>query len=322
MSTGLNNTGGLNSSGSRLPHLPPTNLNDQIERSADELKAVSAPSASNPQLSLVGSKDDLLKSRVLLRGYETLSLRGFFAADPVRAQAYLKDYYQAYSRSFPDTDEALSRESISKMLLKPGCSWDATVVCDQGRIIAGYHSSLELCGRRLFSLGDYLWVDKDYRKSGVGRMLYLETLADRRAAGAVAHVGEINDPALMGERERLLDSKAGVTPEERISFWLKQGRQLVDCPWLQPPLRPGGREVGYLMLSIHPLRESLGSISRETVLDIWKKFYVSFDFDFDINETLYRLATLTEQSEAFPVIPLDAKRSCLGGNIPFNKKLG
>lgn len=300
---------------------PNSELNASVQRSPDELQRMFAP--GYPQLRLVSNAEgeNLYSSGISLRGYETISLRKFFAIDPEGAQRFLADYYRAYSRSFPDTDEALSNESISKMLKKPGCSWDATVVRRGERIIAGYHSSLEHCGRRLFSLGDYLWVDKEHRKSGVGRMLYLETLAHRRAAGAVAHVGEINDPRLMGERERQIEKIAGITPEDRLLFWSKQGRQLVDCPWLQPPLRPGGREVEYLMLTIHPLRENQQSISRETLLDIWKNFYVSFDFDFDINQTLHRLANLTEQSAEFAIIPLTAKRSCLGGDIPFKQRV-
>lgn len=238
-----------------------------------------------------------------------ICLDELFRTNPVRAEQLLSDYYPAYERAFPDSDERLDRPTLHRIISDPTNTWDIAVYLEGDRIVAGYHTLLGKLGDNLISLGDYLWVDAEYRGKGLSVAIYQETIQARRKMGAVYHFGEINDPALMTQEHINLDREAGVDPIARLRFWAKMGRLAVDAPWVQPALRRDSHEVYHLLLSVARISASApDKIGRDDFLKLWRIFYEPLQSNGTLERAYRRLEASLGPVQEIPFIPLTKQR--------------
>lgn len=193
------------------------------------------------------------------------------------ADLVFEQYYQGYSACFTDPNEVESREALRDLLEIGKGDWDISVVTCGDRIVAGYHTKLARISSfslGLFSVGDYLWTDKSVRGLGVGQFLYDRTMEFRQSQGAQGHFGEIRDVNLLPQKELLRDWRAGTTSQQRIGFWKKQRRMVLDAPWIQPALGEGKSEIDFYMLTLSGLSDSCPRVfPSEAYLELWQKFY-------------------------------------------------
>jgi GNAT superfamily N-acetyltransferase len=111
---------------------------------------------------------------------------------------------------------------------------------DAGDILGGIVS--ELYPRSRCGLITYLVVAPRARERGLGRQLLDEAARSLYDAGAIAVLGEVNDPRVHGEsaRPRL----------ERFQRW---GARKLDVPYVQPSLGEGlPRDRGLILIVLPP----------------------------------------------------------------------
>ena len=158
----------------------------------------------------------------------------------------------------------------------------------------------------LFSVGDYLSTHKVIRGLGLVQLLYSRTMDLPPSQGAQGHFGEIRDVLLLPPMELYRDRLSGTTSKQRIGFWQKQERQILDAPWLQPPLSEGKSEIDFYMLSMSKLTDSCPvAFPREAYLELWKRFYPLHK----TSATFERLEQLTEDTAVIRLIPISAPRT-------------
>ncbi len=235
------------------------------------------------------------------------SLRGLMqAGDP---DAVFDRYYEAYSRCFPDPNEVEDKNNLRELLEVGKGDWDISVLTRGESIVAGYHTKLAKITSHdlgLFSVGDYLWTDKQMRGLGLGELLYSRTMDLRRSQGAQGHFGEIRDVLLLPAMELYRDKLSGTTSKQRIGFWQKQERQTLDAPWLQPALSEGKKEIDFYMLTVSPLTSSCPqAFPREAYLELWARFYPLHK----TSATFQRLQQLTEDTPLVGLIPISTCRT-------------
>lgn len=226
-----------------------------------------------------------------------------------QAQEIFTRYYNAYSRCFPNPNEVESKEVLHQLLERGKGDWDIGMISMGEQIIAGYHTKLARISALdlgIFSIGDYLWADKTFRRSGLGKLLYSKTMELRRSQGAQGHFGEIRDINLLPAEELARDARAGTRAKDRIGFWKTQERMALDAPWFQPPLGPGKEEVDFYMLTVSRLTQDCPtSFPREAYLEIWKKFYPLHKD----SSSFEKLKELTEDTPLIRLIPIDEPRT-------------
>lgn len=239
--------------------------------------------------------------------FQRQSLRALMAAGD--ADSVFNRYYQAYSQCFTNQNEVEDKNTLRELLEIGKGDWDISVLTRDESFVAGYHTKLARITAHdmgLFSVGDYLWTDKRMRGLGLGEILYSRTMDLRRSQGAQGHFGEIRDVLLLPSMELYRDKLSGTTSKQRIGFWQKQNRQVLDAPWLQPPLSEGKREVDFYMLSMSKLTDSCPvAFPREAYLELWKRFYPLHK----TSATFERLEQLTEDTTVIRLIPISATRS-------------
>lgn len=252
--------------------------------------------------------------------FGSTSLRTLIEDNRSLALELLERYYPVYCASFPDPDERLPLGTILSLVEDRRFSIDLDILTAGRRIIGGYQTHVTKIDGDAVSLGDYLCVDHRMKGLGVASLVYRTTISDRMNQwGALAHFGEINDPRLMDNHQRAVDRKSGTDPEARLRFWSKQGRRVVDIPWLQPATAEGLAPVDYTMLTVHhvdlsrPLR-----ITGETVQKVWDAYYLPLMQSAPILETRKEMRRLLEpyQGREVQLKPLTEPRSFLGGEPP------
>ncbi|MEY4669086.1 MAG: hypothetical protein RL518_1785 [Pseudomonadota bacterium] len=218
------------------------------------------------------------------------------ADHPEKAFDLLERYYPIYCTSFPDPDERLPFETIVRLVQDPRFSIDVEVFTDLRGIIGGYQTNVVDIEGETFSLGDYLFIDNRMKGLGVGPLVYRKTIEHRqRNFGATAHFGEINDPRLMNASQQAIDRKSGTDPDARLKFWSKQGRRMLDVPWVQPAPEEGLSPVDYTMLTVHHLDTSRPlAITGDTVMKVWDAYYLPLQDLAPIIETRQEMARLLE----------------------------
>lgn len=239
--------------------------------------------------------------------FQRQSLRGLMqAGDP---DAVFDRYYNAYSRCFTNPNEVEDKASLRELLEVGKGDWDISVLTRDESIVAGYHTKLARITSHdmgLFSVGDYLWTDKQMRGLGLGEILYSRTMDLRSSQGAQGHFGEIRDVKLLPTTELYRDKLSGTTSKQRIGFWQKQDRQVLDAPWLQPPLSEGKKEIDFYMLTMSQLRDSCPTaFPREAYLELWKRFYPLHKD----SSTFERLEQMTEDTPIIRLLPITTCRT-------------
>lgn len=235
------------------------------------------------------------------------SLRGLMQAGD--ADAVFDRYYEAYSRCFTNPNEVEDKGSLRELLEIGKGDWDISVLTRDESIVAGYHTKLARITSHdmgLFSVGDYLWTDKQMRGLGLGELLYSRTMDLRRSQGAQGDFAEIRDVLLLPAMELDRDKMTGTTSKQRIGFWQKQERQALDAPWLQPPLSEGKCEIDFYMLTMSKLSDSCpAAFPREAYLELWKRFYPLHKS----SATFERLQELTQDTPLIRLIPISSART-------------
>jgi hypothetical protein len=272
----------------------PANLHsaDQSEEFAQLVPPVGSRAASE----IVIFRRESLKALMLRR-------------DPDRV---FDEYYERYRRCFPDPDEVERKSDLRELLEVGKGDWDISVVTQNNRIVAGYHTKLarlKSYDLGLFSVGDYLWSDRSMPGLRLGQTLYRQTMDFRRSQGAQGHFGEIRDVNALPKEQIGPDRRGGTTNEQRIEFWKSQSRWALDAPWLQPPLSEGRRELDCYMLTLSALDESCPrAFPPEAYLELWRKFYPRHTD----SPSFERLAQLVRGNTLIRLIPIDQPREYLG----------
>lgn len=248
--------------------------------------------------------------------FNSTSLRALIAANPEKAVALLELYYPIYSASFPDPDERLPYDTLLSLLKDPRFSINVDILTSERGILGGYQTHVADVDGELVSLGDYLCIDNQVKGMGIAQLVYRSTIADRRERlGAIAHFGEVNDPILMDAAQQAVDRKSGTDPEARLRFWEKQGRLMLDVPWVQPATAPGLVPVEYMMLTVHHLDQSRPlRITGETVQKVWDAYYLPLAEVAPVHETRREMERLLEpyRGREVPLLPLTTPRSFIG----------
>ncbi len=203
-----------------------------------------------------------------------------------------------------------------RLLQDPQLSLDVDVFTNERGIIGGYQTMIVDIAGEVFSLGEYLCVDNQMKGMGVAPLVYRATIKSRRDnLGALAHFGEVNDPLLMGPEQQAIDRKSGIDPIARLKFWTKQGRQMLDVPWIQPATAEGLSPVEYIMLTVHQIDSTKPlNITGEMVQNIWDAYYLPLSDIAPVLETRSEMLRLLApyQGQQIALLPLTTPRSFIG----------
>ena len=128
------------------------------------------------------------------------------------------------------------------------------IVVEHGEIRGGI--TYELYPRSGCGFVTYMVIAPAARRAGLGKRLLLEAASDLVARGARAVLGEVNDPRLCGEWDRL----------ERFQRW---GCRVVDAKYVQPALGPGlERDRGLVLIALPPVSAVDGAVVRAFVREL------------------------------------------------------
>ncbi len=135
--------------------------------------------------------------------------------DSERGRALFNDYYDAYTKSFPDENEQMTPEDILEASAED--HYEALMFVDGDEVIAGVQTSFFETVYGSFGVNEFRFVVPDERRSGLGRALG-EAAFERCSAGRKDFIGmveEYNDPRMMTEEEIALDRQS-MDPYERL----------------------------------------------------------------------------------------------------------
>lgn len=129
------------------------------------------------------------------------------------------------------------------------------VVVERDEILGGI--AYELYPQSGCGLVTYMVIAPAARRAGLGKRLLFDAAKELIARGALAVLGEVNDPRERGEWERL----------ERFQRW---GCRVLDARYVQPALGPGlVRDRGLVLIALPPIRESLaGDVVRTFMAEL------------------------------------------------------
>ena len=233
-----------------------------------------------------------------------------------KAIALLERYYDIYSASFPDPDERLPFETILTLIEDPRFSIDVDILTQQKGVIGGYQTHVAEISGELYSLGDYLCVDNRLKGMGIAPLVYRTTIQQRKDLfGTIAHFGEVNDPRLMDASQKMVDIKSGTDPDARLRFWTRQGRQMLDIPWIQPATAEGLSTVDYMMLTVHHIDHTKSlRLTGEIVQKVWDAYYLPLAEVAPVYETRQEMERLLApyQGSEISLLPLTSSRSFMG----------
>lgn len=120
----------------------------------------------------------------------------------------------------------------------------------------------------------YLFVDKEYRKHGLGKKLL--ALAEKESARLIGSKRiyffiDEKSPFKMSKREREEDEKSsGIKEKERIFWWKEHGFKKLEFRYLQPALNKNKKPDTELNLNI---KTNKNKISSEVILEHLYKFF-------------------------------------------------
>jgi GNAT superfamily N-acetyltransferase len=224
-----------------------------------------------------------LKERMLAGGLHSKLSRKHGAESevvggtPGAAWTLFERAYESCEKVFCDENEGLSKARVLGRLLDPKSTWDFILVAHPERlsIAAGYviHTG-EFRGTK-FSIAEYVWVDPEYRRSGLGGCFVDYMMQELRDRGIDIHFGEIKDPCFQMYSSCSLSNagEVGFNPLHQFLFWQKQGRLLVDTMWPQPALLANEQESFAEQLTALPLRGRPTGLSPEFILAVWDAKY-------------------------------------------------
>ncbi|MCB0328996.1 MAG: hypothetical protein KDD70_05020 [Bdellovibrionales bacterium] len=253
---------------------------------------------------------------------EVISIREMLRTDPQRAEALFQRGFEIYCEAFPDPSERESAESLRGYLDDPSTGFQMIVVTMNGAVVGGRNfgaktAVLENGEKFPIACGEHLYIPKALQRLGFGTEIVKQTNAMARSYGASLIISEQNDPFLMTPEEKALDASAGISPEDRLKFWKKQGYVAFDCPYAQPSL-DGGDPVYYLRLTAEILDRSKipesanfdgKSINSDAVLGIMRAYHGGFVDDLDSDPTSVMLKEKLLSRKRIDLIDIEQERS-------------
>lgn len=238
-----------------------------------------------------------------------VDIRDLLAKNPTKALELFDKGFKIYCDCFPDPSERESKEVLLDYLRDPELNWRMYIALDKdGTVIGGRNMNImetTINGATVpFAWGEHLYVDTDpqYRRKGVGSSIVKTTNDTLKKFDVGLVFSEQNDPFLMTKEEVALDKKSGISPEDRLEFWGKQGYRALDVPYAQPTL-DGGDPVYYLRLCCHIVDPKLipdavgfdgRSIDRDAYLSMIRHFHGTFVDDMDNDPTSAYIKQIVE----------------------------
>lgn len=300
-----------------------------------EASSLSLPQASQERFSDLGSflratghEVIKLKERALAGAmYSDLSGavpddRGIRRGSAAAVWTLFERAYDACEKVFCDENEGLSKARVFERLLDEASTWDFILVAhpETLTIAAGYVIHTGEFDGTAFSIAEYVWVDPEFRRVGLGACFVDFMMQELRTQGVDIHFGEIKDPCLdtLTKGSSSGVPGVGVDPKQQFAFWKKQGRLLVDTMWPQPALLPGDQESLSEQLTALPLGSSCAEVSPRLLLAVWDAKYGADTWEPRTVEELGILKTrakleqwlkpFCEEQINVPLIPLDQTR--------------
>jgi len=172
----------------------------------------------------------------------------------------------------------------------------ASVALRGGSPIGGIVGEVHADERLL--LVSYLAVLPDLRGGGVGQALVKHALPRWKAArGIDVFVAEVHDP-------RVWQDVAGDDPERRLRFFDRVGARVLDVPFVQPALGPGGDRVpGFLLLALDV--GSAVELPSELIAGFVRRYYrVAEGAREPYDATLNELLGLIEARQTIRLLPI------------------
>lgn len=286
-----------------------------------------APPSITDQSSLAGLALPPLASRAPTIDIAAIvDIRELLKRDYARSIALIDQGFEIYCDCFQDPSERSSKETLIEFSKNPAHNWRMYLALDaEGNVIGGRHLAImttTINGAPVpFAWGEHLYVhtDPQYRRHGLGSQIVEETNNLLPLVGVGLVFSEQNDPHLMTEGEMAEDTKSGITPLDRLTFWQKLGYRTINAPYAQPSLEDDRNPVWYLQPcfkvvepAIIPKAVSItdSSIGREAYLALIRCFHSTFVNNIEEDPTskyLHRL--IASGPETLSVIDLKAPRT-------------
>lgn len=281
----------------------------------------------------VHANDDLAQSAMPSResfgppiNIDTIvDIREMLEKDPTKSMELFEKGFKIYCDCFPDPSERESPEALLGYLKDPEVNWRMYIALDkEGTVIGGRNMNImetTIKGEPVpFAWGEHLYVntDPEYRRQKIGSGIVQQTNGLLKNLDVGLVFSEQNDPHLMTKEEVAVDMQSGISPEQRLEFWGKQGYRAFNAPYAQPSL-DGGDPVLYLRLCcnvVDPslIPESVGftgkSIDRDAYLSMVRHFHGTFVEDMNADPTSVYLKGLVESGpKEIPLITIGEART-------------
>lgn len=254
-----------------------------------------------------------------------VDIRDLLAKNPTKAMELFDKGFKIYCDCFPDPSERESKEALLGYLQDPEVNWRMYIALNkEGTVIGGRNMNImetTIDGQSVpFAWGEHLYVntDPEYRRVGIGSSIVQQTNANLQNLGVGLVFSEQNDPYLMTKEEVALDLESGISPDQRLEFWGKQGYRALDVPYAQPTL-DGGDPVFYLRLCCHIVDPTVipgavgftgKSIDRDAYLSMIRHFHGTFVEDMESDPTSAYIKALVESGpKEIPLIDIGEARS-------------
>ena len=223
------------------------------------------------------------------------------------------EYYAAFSLAFPSEIERPTSERLLQKLTDPSSPLQILYFQRGNEFVGGRQLKVLNLDESRFAVGEFTWVTPDARKLGLGSLIIEATEQYVRSRGASLFVGEFHDPHLCTATDRAEDGKAGVSPEGRLNFWAKQGYQVLDAPYVVPPVHGQRDWVRNCLLGVKRLCPSDTPLvlSPDTYLGMLHAYWDSFSSGYrthpEYSQFIHELSLVTQ----ITAIPLGQRRSYL-----------
>lgn len=223
----------------------------------------------------------------------TLSLRETFQFDPDLAEKIFSICYNLYTEAFPDKDEIQSADILRDCLLDPSIWWDIIAVYVDGLLMGARHFTIlesQHPETARFAAGEHLYIRRDQRRKGYGRLIIQLTEEQIKNQGACFITSEQNDPFVMSSEQKRIDALSGITTEGRLQFWRRLGYLGIDQCYYSPPLEEGRNAVYHLKLAIKKLAPTFPDvISSEAYLAVVKAIQSQWTPSWDTDRVVLQM---------------------------------
>lgn len=266
---------------------------------------------SSSPATLRSAQKGLHGSTEVSEGISTISLRDMFAARPEAAETFLQAYYEQFSKAFPNASERPLQERLQAKLLDPSSQLQIVCVVIGDQIVGGRHFKAFESSPIPFAAGEFLWVAENCRNLKLGTSIITLTEEIVRQKGIPFFIGEFHDPRLCSEKDREFDLQAGITPEQRLTFWSRRGYSQFDAPYICPPVFGSSDWTTNLTLGVKNLlaAETMTHVSTARYLSILHTYWNSFATNYETSTLYSEFMAQFIGVEDVQIVPLETPRN-------------